>query len=157
MPTDVDALVAPWVAALNTRPFGEASGVRATPASREQVARIDRAIAALVAVPRDATVGGSQGRITLLSAAGSRCGDLESARLLGWVLQTALREDVPRAEAPRMAAIESLGKTLALDFPSPAYPQPPSPEQPFWQTSLSAARDADINRIRAAFQLQLPR
>jgi hypothetical protein len=157
MPTDVDALVAPWVAALNARPFGEAPGVRATPASREQVARIDRAIAALVAVPRDVTAGGSQGRIALLSAAGSRCGDLESARLLGWVLQTALREDGPRAEGPRMAAIESLGKTLALDFPSPAYPQPPSPEQPFWQTSLSAARDADIDRIRAAFQLQPPR
>ena len=87
-----------------------------------------------------------------LAAAGERAGDLESARLLGWVLQTALREDGGVHPPARDAAIGSLEKVLALAFPSPAYPEPPSTQKPFWQASLSAARDADIDRIHAAFR-----
>ena len=160
MPTDVDALVAPWVAALNVRPFGEVATLRAASDSRDRLARIDQAITVLAAVPRDAIGTGaktavwSRERIASLSAAGARCGDLETARLLGWVMVAALREDALWPEGQRAKAISNLEKTLALEFPSPAYPQPPSPEKPFWQTSLSAARDADMAAIRAAFQLQ---
>ena len=163
MPADVDALVAPWVASLNERPFGNQSALPEAAASRDHLARIDRAIMVLAAVPRDAVGGGAKtavwnrGRIASLSAAGARCGDLESARLLGWVLIAALREDASWPEGQRAVAIANLEKSLALAFPSPAYPEPPSPEKPFWQTSLSAARDADMAAIRAAFQLQPPR
>jgi len=159
MPADADALVAPWVAALNVRPFGEVATLRAASESRDRLARIDQAIAALAAVPRD--VAGddvqagtrSRERIASLSAAGARCGDLEAARLLGWVMVAALREDTSWPEDRRAAAIAALESSLVLGFPSPAYPQPPSPEKPFWQTSLSAARGADMAAIRAAFQL----
>jgi len=159
MPTDVDALVAPWVAAVNVRPFGDGATVQAAAASadrRAQLAQIDQAMAALAAVPRGAAgderaVAGRRARIAALAAAGSRCGDLESARLLGWVLQAALREDAAGPAGPRAEAIAALESALTLGFPQPAYPEPPAVEKPFWQTSLSAARDADIGRIRAAF------
>jgi hypothetical protein len=132
--------------------------LRASAASREQLARIDRAIAVLAAVPRDATAAAkSRERIGRISVAGARCGDLETARLLGWVMIAALREDATWPEGPRAAAIANLEKKLALSFPSPAYPQPPSSQKPFWETSLSAARDADIGRIRAAFQQASPK
>ena len=163
MPTDVDALLAPWVAALNQRPFGEKSGLQAAAGSREHLTRIDRAITVLAAVPRDAIIAEAKTavwnreRIASLSAAGARCGDLETARLLGWVMVAALREDASWPEGRRAVAIANIESSLALGFPSPAYPQPPSSEKPFWQTSLSAARDADIERIREAFQLQPPR
>jgi len=163
MPTDVDALIAPWVAALNVRPFGEAAGLRVASASPDHLARIDQAIAALAAVPRDVAGDDAQagarnrGRIASLSAAGARCGDLETARLLGWVMIAALREDASWPEDRRAAAIAALESSLSLGFPSPAYPQPPSSQKPFWQTSLSAARDADMDAIRSAFQLQPPR
>ena len=153
-PTDADELVAPWVAVLNARPFGEEASLRANAATRDQLARIDQAIAALAAVPRNATAD-SHGRIERLAAAGARCGDLETARLLGWVMIAALREDASWPE--RAAAIAQLEKSLSLAFPSTAYPQPPSSEKPFWQTSLSAARDADIDRIRAAFLRASPK
>ena len=155
MPADVDDLLAPWAAALNARPFGDAASLPANAATRDHRARIDRAIAALAAVPRATTVD-NRGRIERLAAAGGRCGDLETARLLGWVLIAALREDASWPEEQRAAAIAQLEKSLALAFPSTAYPQPPSPEKPFWQTSLSAARDADIDRIRAAFMRASP-
>lgn len=156
-PTDIDALVAPWVAALNVRPFGEASGLRVAAVSPERAAHIDRAIAALAAVPRSAggdvyAAARNRGRIAAIAAAGSRCGDLETARLLGWVMIAALREDASWPEDRRAAAIAALESSLVLAFPSPACPQPPSLEKPFWQTSLSAARDADMAAIRAAFQ-----
>jgi len=157
MPTDVDKLLAPWVAALNQRPFGEESGLQAAAGSRDHQAPIDRAIATLAAVSRTAVAGDpeavarSRGRIASLSAAGARCGDLETARLLGWVMIAALQEDASLPEGERAMAIAALESSLALGFPSPAYPQPPAPDKPFWQTSLSAARDADIERIRAAF------
>ncbi|MFM7291944.1 MAG: multiheme c-type cytochrome [Planctomycetia bacterium] len=157
LPTDVDELVAPWVAALNERPFAEAAALRATAASREQVAHIERAIAALASVTRDAAAGRSRDRTATLVAAGERVGDLESARLLGWVLQAALREDGAANATAREAVIADLGTVLALDFPSPAYPEPPSTQKPFWQTSLSAAADADIDRIHAAFRQALNR
>ena len=163
MPTDVDTLVAPWVAALNVRPFGEVATLRAASDSRDRLARIDQAITALAAVPRDVAGDDVQagtrgrGRIASLSAAGSQCGDLETARLLGWVMIAALREDASWPEDRRAAAIAKLESSLSLGFPSPAYPQPPSSQKPFWQTSLSAARDADMAAIRAAFQLPPPR
>ena len=163
MPTDVDAFLAPWVAALNVRPFGDQPALPDASSSRDQLARIDRAIAALAAVPRDEAGGDAQAaarsrhRIVSLSAAGARCGELESARLLGWVMIAALREDASYPEDRRGLAIASLESSLALGFPSPAYPQPRAPPKPFWQTSLSAARDADMAAIRAAFQSAQPR
>jgi len=163
MPTNVDALVAPWMAALNVRPFGEAADLRAASESRDHLARIDQAITALAAVPRDVAGGDAQSaarsreRIASLSAAGARCGDLETARLLGWVMIAALREDASWPEDRRAAAIAALESSLGLGFPSPAYPQPPSLEKPFWQTSLSAARDADMAAIRAAFLKASPK
>jgi hypothetical protein len=156
MPTDVDELVAPWVASLNARPFGDEATLRENAAMRDHVARIDRAIAALAAVPREAPAD-NRGRIGRLTVAGTRCGDLETARLLGWVLIVSMREDASWPEETRSAAIAKLEKSLLLAFPSPAYPQPPSQEKPFWETSLSAARDADIAAIRAAFEVQPPR
>lgn len=63
--------------------------------------------------------------------AGGRSGDLESARLLGWVLKTVLREEGAALEGERPAAIENLVQTLSLDFPSPTYPEPPSTQKPF--------------------------
>jgi len=163
MPTDVDALVAPWVAALNVRPFGDRSALPDASSARGHLTRIDQTIAVLAAVPRDAVGTGAKttvwnrGRIASLSAAGARCGDLETARLLGWVMIAALREDVSWPEDRRAEAIAALESSLSLGFPSPAYPQPPSAQKPFWQTSLSASRDADMAAIRAAFQLQPPR
>ncbi|MFM8706600.1 MAG: hypothetical protein ACKOHK_00505, partial [Planctomycetia bacterium] len=108
-------------------------------------------------VTRDAAAGRSRDRTATLVAAGERVGDLESARLLGWVLQAALREDGAANATAREAVIADLGTVLALDFPSPAYPEPPSTQKPFWQTSLSAAADADIDRIHAAFRQALNR
>ena len=156
MPTDVDVFLTPWVAALNVRPFGDQSALPDASSSRDQLARIDQAIAALAAVPRDEAsddaAARSRGRLASLAAAGARCGDLETARLLGWAMIAALREDPSYPEDRRGRAIAALESALALGFPSPAYPQPPSPHKPFWQTSLSAARDADLAAIRAAFQ-----
>lgn len=163
MPTDVDALVAPWVAALNVRPFGDQSAFQDASSSRDHLNRIDQAITVLAAVPRDAigveanTAAWNRERIASLSAAGGRCGDLETARLLGWVMTAALREDASWPEDRRAAAIANLESSLSLGFPSPAYPQPPSAEKPFWQTSLSAARDADMAAIRAAFLQASPK
>lgn len=162
-PTDVDALLAPWAASLDVRPFGEAVAFPKASAAGDHLSRIDRAIAVLAAVPRDAvgehakTAVWNRGRIAALATAGARCGDLESARLLGWVLIATLREDPSWPEEQRAMAITSLEKALMLGFPSSAYPQPPSPEKPFWQTSLSASRDTDMAAIRAAFQLTPPR
>jgi hypothetical protein len=159
MPTDMDKLLAPWVAALNQRPFGDETGLQAAANSRDHLAHVDRAIATLAVVPRTAAAGDPQtaarirGRIASLSVAGGRCGDLETARLLGWVMVAALREDASLPENQRNTSIAALESSLALGFPTPAYPQPPLAEKPFWQTSLSAARDTDIERIRAAFQL----
>jgi hypothetical protein len=163
MPTDLEKLLAPWVAALNQRPFGQESGLQTAANSRAALTHIDRAIAALAAVPRNTTPGDTQtaartrGRIASLSAAGARCGDLETARLLGWVMIAALREDASVPDNQRATAIAALESSLALGFPSPAYPQPPAPEKPFWQTSLSATRDIDVERIRAAFLQASPK
>ncbi|MFM8893205.1 MAG: multiheme c-type cytochrome [Planctomycetia bacterium] len=156
MPSDVDALLAPWVAALSARPFGDQQALPDAASSRDHLARIDQAITALATVPRseaDARAADrSRARIAALSAAGARCGELETARLLGWVMVAALREDPSWPEDRRAAAIGSLESSLALGFPSPAYPEPSSAQKPFWQTSLSAARDADMAAIRAAFR-----
>ena len=162
-PTDIDAIFEPFTASLNRRPFGDAAGLRPGGAMSDPLKQIDRAVVILAAVPRDAPAGDApavarrRARIMQLAAAGARCGDLESARLLGWALIAALREDDSWSEAARAAAITRLEESLALTFPSPAYPQPPSPQKPFWQTSLSHAESVDTATIRAAFRLAPPR
>jgi hypothetical protein len=69
----------------------------------------------------------------------------------------ALREDASWPEDRRAAAIAALESSLSLGFPSPAYPQSPGDEKPFWQTSLSAARDADMAAIREVFLQASPK
>jgi hypothetical protein len=158
MPSDVDTLLAPWAAALNVRPFGDQSALPDASSTRDHLVRIDQAITALATVPRSEADGDaraaarSRTRIAALAAAGARFGELETARLLGWVMIAALREDPSWPEDRRESAIAAIESSLSLGFPSPAYPEPPSSQKPFWQTSLSAARDADMAAIRAAFR-----
>ena len=152
-PDALDAWLRTWNESLGGRPFGTPTRLPDATALEEHATRIERAIATLAAVPRDPSGGpAGRGRIAALAAAGARCGDLESARLLGWVAITAGRESASGTADGRSAAIAALESALSLGFPTPAYPQPPATERPFWQTSLSAARDADLPRIREAFR-----
>jgi len=145
MPTDVDLLMAPYRDALSERPFGTAAGVR--DASADPPHSIDAAIRALAAAPRDEGLAAAERETAAaLARAGAASGDFESARLLAWVLAPLLADDP--------AAAKRLRAALALDFPTPAYPDPGSMAKPFWETSLSAAAAADVEGIRAAFPAQ---
>ncbi|MEI6240879.1 MAG: multiheme c-type cytochrome [Planctomycetia bacterium] len=152
MSTDVDALLAPVVAVLNSRPFGPADGMRqATDAFDEQ---INHAIAALARRRRDDTLAARE-RVAIeqISAAGQNVGDFESARLLAWGLIHGLSSNGDWSGDVRARKIAELTAMLALEFPTPAYPSPPTQGKPFWQTSLAAAPATDIARVRAAFEL----
>ncbi|MCE9629378.1 MAG: cytochrome c family protein [Planctomycetia bacterium] len=155
MPTDVDALLDPFVTVLNRRPFGTADGLRqAADAGAESFTQIDRAIAALSRLRRDETLAArEQAASERLAAAGRNVGDFESARMLAWALMHGLAGADAWPQDIRTQKISELSRLLALGFPTPAYPLPPSPEKPFWQTSLAAAPDADIDRVRKAFRL----
>jgi hypothetical protein len=155
MPTDVDALLEPFVAVLNRRPFGVADGLRraAEPAAGS-LAQIDRAIESLSRRRRDeALAARERGAIERLAASGQHVGDFESARLLAWALIHGLSSTTAWPEDARARKIAELTTLLMLEFPTPAYPRPPAPGQPFWQTSLAAAPATDIARVRAAFEL----
>jgi len=152
-PDALDESLRAWNESLGHRPFGDPTRLPSAAVRQADMARIERAIAMLAAVPRD-TSGGPAGnrRIAALAEAGARCGDLESARLIGWVIMATARGSAAGTAGQRAAAFAELESVLSLHFPTTAYPQPPATEQPFWQTSLSAAREADMPRIRAAFR-----
>lgn len=152
MPTDVDALLSPVVAVLNTRPFGNAPDLgRVTDESCRQ---IDKAIESLARWHRDETLT-SRERLAIerVSTSGRGVGDFESARLLAWALQHGLATHADWPQDVRTRKTAELSALLALQFPTPAYPRPPAPGKPFWQTSLAAAPGADIARVRGAFEL----
>jgi hypothetical protein len=160
LPTDVDALLDPFVAVLNRRPFGTAEGLRqAADAGAESFTQIDRAIAALARRRRDDTLAAREQMATArIAAAGREVGDFESARMLAWALTHGLANADAWPQDMRARKIAELSRLLALGFPSPAYPVSLAPgnlapEKPFWQTSLVAAPDADIARVREAFRL----
>jgi hypothetical protein len=151
-PTDVDALLSPVVAALNTRPFGTADGL--AQAADDSSRQIASAIEALSGWRRDTALAARE-RVAIeqISAAGQHAGDFESARLLAWALIHGLSSNADWSEDVRARKIAELTALLALEFPTPAYPSPPAQEKPFWQTSLAAAPATDIARVRAAFEL----
>lgn len=151
-PTDVDALLSPVVAALNTRPFGTADGL--AQAADDSSRQIASAIEALSGWRRDTALADRE-RVAIeqISAAGQHAGDFESARLLAWALIHGLSSNADWSEDVRARKIAELTALLALEFPTPAYPSPPAQEKPFWQTSLAAAPATDIARVRAAFEL----
>ena len=155
LPIDVDALLEPFVAVLNRRPFGTADGLRqAADAGAESFAQIDRAIEVLTRWQRDDTLAArEQAATTRIAAAGRAVGDFDSARILAWALTHGLANADAWPQGMRSEKIAELSRLLLLGFPTPAYPVPPSPEKPFWQTSLTAAPDADIARVRKAFEL----
>jgi hypothetical protein len=114
--------------------------------------QIGAAIAVLAAEPRDGGLAAAERETAAaLARAGAASGDFESARLLAWVLAPLLEREPTAGGA---AAAARLRKALALDFPTPAYPDPGSMAKPFWETSLSAAAAADVEGIRAAFPAQ---
>ena len=152
MPTDVDGLLAPAVAVLNTRPFGAAAELARV--TDEPSRQIDRAIELLGRTQRDQNLAAwERAAIERISSSGRDVGDFESARLLAWAMLHGLtaHPDWPADVQDRKAA--ELTAVLALQFPKPAYPPPTAQVKPFWQTSLTAAPAADIARVRAAFEL----
>ena len=150
-PTDIDALLAPWVQELNRRPFGVAS--RLTEVSRAPLDQIGRAIDALAARPRDASLAEIERlRIQKLAAAGRRSTDFESARLLGWVLVETLSDHAGWPPETKARIVAQLTEPLALQFPATG-PNQPAAQPPFWQTSLTAAARADRESVQGAFQV----
>jgi hypothetical protein len=150
---DLDAVLGPWEAAFNERPFGRPERLVSDAAGRTARERLDAAVAALLAA--DGDPASRREILASLVAAGRRAGDFESARLPGWVLAAAVRSEPADDPAAGRAVAAALERALALDFPVPAYPEPPA--RPFWETSLAAAADADLERIHAAFRLpELP-
>jgi hypothetical protein len=152
MPTDVAALMGPFRDALNVRPFGGPAQARAaTIAPRE---RIDEAIRSLQAVVRDESLVAKEHAIVVaLAAAGESAGDFESARQLAWPLVAAVGRDAAWSPEDRAAYAKRLSTELSLGFPQPAYPEPGTGTKPFWQTSLSAAGSADMDRVHETFRL----
>lgn len=141
---DVDALLEPYVALLNRRPFGDPVGLRDLPDA--PLAALDAAIATITRWPRDASLAGREAEVVRrLAAAGGRVGDFESARLLAWAL--AARQGGVAAQGA--AGTGDLARLLALGFPPPG--ADPAATTPFWITSLQSAAAADIPAIRAAF------
>lgn len=141
---DVDALLAPHVALLNRRPFGDPVGLEDLPGS--PLVALDTAIATIARWPRDASLEGREAEIARrLAAAGGRAGDFESARLVAWALAAAQGG----AAADGSAGGGDLASLLALGFPPPG--ADPAATTPFWITSLQSAAAADIPAIRAAF------
>lgn len=152
MPTDVDALLAPAVAALNKHPFGAAPDLARV--TDEPCRQIDRAIELLGRTRRDDSLAARErAAIERISASGQDVGDFESARLLAWAMLHGLpaHPDWPADVRTRKAA--ELTAALSLQFPRPAYPAPTAQTKPFWQTSLSVATGIDIARVRDAFAL----
>ena len=152
MPIAADALLAPWTAALAARPFGRPDEVRAPPGSAATLARIDAAIAALVAVPRDGSLPGRQRVLAAaLAAAGPRCSDLDGARAVGWILADAVDSAAGWSDAERLAVRTRLEAALGLRIPGPGGIA--AGATPFWRTSLDAARAYDPAVAAEAFRL----
>jgi hypothetical protein len=152
LPTDVDELMGPFRDALNVRPFGGADRVRAATVAPLEL--IGEAIRGLKSVRRDDALAAREHEIALaLAAAGSRTGDLESARQLAWPLVAAVGRDSQWTPEQRASVVRRLTAALALGFPQPAYPEPGAATRPFWQTSVSAAGNADMDLVHEAFEL----
>jgi len=150
-PTDIDALLAPWVQELNRRPFGVAS--RLSEVSRGPLDQIGRAIDLLAARPRDGSLAETERLRSLqLAAAGRRSTNFESARLLGWVLVETLSDHAGWPPETQARIVAQLTEQLALQFPA-AGPNPSAEHTPFWQTSLTAAARADRESVQGAFQV----
>lgn len=147
---DVDALLAPYVALLNRRPFGDQAGLADLP--HETLGSLDAAIAVIAGWPRDASLSRREADVARrLATVGARVGDFESARLLAWAL-AARRGGTTEAASARTG---DLARLLALAFPPPH--ADPSVTMPFWITSLETAATADIAAIRAAFDAAVDR
>jgi len=152
MPTTADAVLAPWITALNARPFGRPDDLRAPPGAAESLARIDAAIAALVAVPRDGSLARRQRAIAIaLADAGPRCGDLDGARVVGWMLADAVDSAAGWSDAERLAVRARLEATLGLRIAGAGVAAAEGP--PFWRTSLDAAAAYDPAAVAEAFRL----
>ncbi|MFM8284106.1 MAG: multiheme c-type cytochrome [Planctomycetaceae bacterium] len=152
MPTTADAVLAPWITALNARPFGRPDDLRAPPGAAESLARIDAAIAALAAERRDSDLPARQQRIAVtLAAAGPRSSDLDTARAVGWPLVSSLADAEGWPDDIRTAALARLTDVLALSIPGP----PPGSDESraFWRTSLDAAAAYDPAAVAEAFRL----
>ena len=150
-PDDVDGLLSPWVALLNRRPFGAA--VDLEHARHEALDRIDAAIRALAAVPRDDALDERRREIAArLSAAGMRCGDYDSARVVAWMMLGAMDGNPAWSGAARDRVAENLARHAAIALP-PAPAEAATAQRPFWQTSLEAAAEADVAGLREAFEL----
>lgn len=149
-PDDVDGLLSPWVAVLNRQPFGADAALE--PGAPESLDRIEAAIRALVAVPRDDTLDERRREIAeRMSAAGIRCGDFDSARLVAWIMLGAMDGHAAWPPDAKDSVAANLARHAAIDVP-PA-PSAATSRPPFWQTSLEAAADADIDGLRSAFRL----
>jgi hypothetical protein len=152
-PDDVDALLSPWVAVLNRRPFGADADLET--GAPESLGRIDGAIRSLVAVPRDQELDDRRREIAeRLSAAGMRCGDVDSARLVAWIMLGAMEGNGAWPADARDGVAANLARDAAIAVPPG--PQAATTLPPFWQTSLEAAASADFETLRSAFRLPPP-
>ena len=149
-PDDVEALLSPWVAVLNRRPFGADADLE--PGAPESLERIDAAIQALQAVRRDDGLDDRRREIAeRLSAAGLRCGDIDSARLVAWIMLEAMEGNAAWPAEARDAVAANLARDAAIGVPRP--PAEAAALPPFWQTSLEAAANANLETLRSAFRL----
>jgi len=149
-PDDVEALLSPWVAVLNRRPFGADADLE--PGAPESLERIDAAIRALQAVRRDDGLDDRRREIAeRLSAAGLRCGDIDSARLVAWIMLGAMEGNAAWPAEARDAVAANLARDAAIGVPRP--PAEAAALPPFWQTSLEAAANANLETLRSAFRL----
>jgi hypothetical protein len=152
-PDDVDGLLSPWVEVLNRRPFGANADLE--PGATESLERIDAAIHTLRAIHRDDGLDERRREIAeRLSAAGMRCGDFDSARLVAWIMLGAMEGNAAWPADARERVAASLARDAAIGVP-PA-PAEAATLPPFWQTSLEAAADADMGGLRSAFRLPPP-
>lgn len=149
-PDEVDGLLSPWVAVLNRRPFGANADLE--PGAPESLGRIDAAIRTLVAVPRDDTLDERRREIAeRLSAAGMRCGDFDSARLVAWIMLGAMDGNAAWPPDAQESVAAILARHAAIE--APPDPAAAATRPPFWQTSLEAAANANLESLRSAFRL----
>jgi hypothetical protein len=149
-PDDVEGLISPWVAMLNRQPFGLSAELE--PGSPASLARIDDAIREIVSVPRDEALDERRREIAeRLAAAGMRCGDFESARLVAWIMLGAMDGNAAWPADARDRVAANLAHRAAIGLPPP--PEAAAGRTPFWRESLEAAGETEVDGLRAAFEL----
>ncbi len=152
-PDDVDGLISPWVAMLNRQPFGLSADLE--PGRPESLERIDDAIHEIVTMPRNEALDERRREIAeRLSAAGMRCGDFESARLVAWIMLGAMDGNAAWPPDARDRVAANLTQRAAIGVPPP--PEAAAGRTPFWRESLEAAGDTEVDGLRSAFQLPPP-